>query len=111
MSHRHAETAKGRRAKLKYLERADALQTQRDELMTSIARAPLPLAKKAAVLLTRFWADANWNTREDLVRAATWLVSVAMPQLAMPGPKSRGRAARVARSGAGRGRAAVGTRN
>lgn len=31
-------------------------------------------AGTARVLLTRWWAEANWHKREALVRAADWLV-------------------------------------
>ena len=33
-------------------------------------------AKKAQQLLTRWWAKADWNAREELLRVAEWVIRV-----------------------------------
>ena len=83
MRNRTSETsAKQRRsvATAKYWQRTISLLSQRDQLIDEIllrsrAGAPAPLIKKAGTLLTRFWARADWKSREELLRAARWLLS------------------------------------
>ena len=85
MAKRHGALPAKRRgstATPKYWQRTTALLAQRDSLMTEIAVArssaivPAPLISKARALLTRFWSDANWDAREELLRAAGWLMRV-----------------------------------
>jgi hypothetical protein len=33
-------------------------------------------ARKAQQLLTRWWAKANWNAREELLKAAAWVLQI-----------------------------------
>ena len=99
MAKRHA-----RGSKVKYEQKVTALLSQRDELIEGIlvcARAlgPSPFLAKADALLTRFWARTDWKGREEILRAARWLLEMgsgqaAMPQAAMPKsaqPKNAGR--------------------
>lgn len=36
-------------------------------------------ARKAQQLLTRWWARANWNAREELLKAAEWVIQIEKP--------------------------------
>jgi hypothetical protein len=78
-----------RGSKVKYQQRVTALLSQRDELIEGIlvctrARGPSPFLAKADALLTRFWARADWKGREEILRAARWLLDMASGQAAMP---------------------------
>jgi hypothetical protein len=56
------------------------IQNERNRLFDEIAtlreaRGPSARAiHTAQVLLTRHWIEANWRTREQLIKAAHWLV-------------------------------------
>jgi hypothetical protein len=56
------------------------IENQRKRLfdeMTELRKARGPSARTthtAQVLLTRHWIKANWATREQLIKAAHWLV-------------------------------------
>lgn len=72
---------RARAAKAKYWQHVTALLSQRDQLIDEIlvcsrARTPSPFIKKASALLTRFWARADWKSREEILRAARWLVEM-----------------------------------
>jgi hypothetical protein len=77
----------------KYWERATALLSQRDQLIEEIllvrsrgqVPAPRPI-NKAHALLTRFWARADWGSREEILRAARWLVNLG--RICAPAPAS-----------------------
>ena len=94
-----SETSAKRRRRVataKYWQRTISLLSQRDQLIDEIllrsrAGAPAPLIKKAGTLLTRFWARADWRSREELLRAARWLLSVGATQSAIAVPKARTR--------------------
>ena len=88
-----------RGSKVKYQQKVTALLSQREELIEGIlvcARAlgPSPFLAKADALLTRFWARADWKGREEILRAARWLLDMGSGQAAMPKsaqPKKAGR--------------------
>ena len=76
-----------------YRKNATSLLLQRDQLISEIllhshAAVPSPLIKKAGKLLARFWARADWKSREEILRTARWLVSVGATQSAMAAQKS-----------------------
>jgi hypothetical protein len=78
---------------VEYRKNAVSLLLQRDQLATEIllhshAAFPSPLIKKAGKLLARFWARADWKSREEILRTARWLVSVGATQSAMAAQKS-----------------------
>jgi hypothetical protein len=72
----------GRSATRSYSKHAASLLSQRDALMAEIAilrlraKAPRPSINKVGTLLTRYWSKANWQTREEILRAARWLLYV-----------------------------------
>jgi len=87
-----------RSAKLKYQQRVTSLLSRRDELIEGIlvchrARGPSPFLAKADALLTRFWARADWKEREEILRAARWLLDMGSGQAAVPqgAPPKNGR--------------------
>jgi hypothetical protein len=55
------------------------------------AKTTSPLVKKATALLTRFWARANWQGREEIIRTAGWLLNVAREHPATASPNIRKR--------------------
>ena len=75
-----------RSARRSYSKHAISLLSQRDALMTEIAilrsRAKVPRSSinKVGTLLTRYWSKANWQTREEILRAARWLLNVGKMQ-------------------------------
>ena len=85
---RSATSAKqrGHSATSSYSKHAISLLSQRDALMTEIAilrsRAKVPRSSinKVGTLLTRYWSKANWQTREEILRAARWLLNVGKMQ-------------------------------
>jgi hypothetical protein len=107
-------TAIGRRRRTstaKYSDRVAALQSRRDSLMNEIstirsyAKAPSPLIDKADTLLTRFWAKAGWQSREQILRSAHWLLAIGRVQAAAASAVSaRGRAAKSMRANGKRAR-------
>jgi hypothetical protein len=77
----------------KYWDNVVPLLSQRDQLIAEIlARSrsgtPSPLIKKAGTLLTRFWARADWKSREELLRAAQWLVNLGVTQAVVATPRA-----------------------
>jgi hypothetical protein len=56
------------------------IENQRNQLfdeMTELRKARGPSARTvetARLLLTKQWIKANWRTREQLIKAADWLV-------------------------------------
>jgi hypothetical protein len=67
--------------KPKYRQQVTALISQRDQLideilMRSRVQGSSPFIRKAGALLTRFWARADWQGREALLRTAHWLVTL-----------------------------------
>lgn len=57
----------------------DTIVARREQLVAEInlllARGETSqFAKNARKLLSRSWASANWHTRENLLKAADWLV-------------------------------------
>jgi hypothetical protein len=77
---------RGRSATANYSKHADSLLSQRDTLMAEIAilrsgaKMPRSSLNKAGTLLTRYWSKANWQTREEILRAARWLLNVGKMQ-------------------------------
>ena len=75
-----------RSATRSYSKHAASLLSQRDALMAEIAilrlraKAPRPSINKVGTLLTRYWSKANWQTREEILRAARWLLNVGKMQ-------------------------------
>jgi hypothetical protein len=76
------------------------LLTQRDTLMAEITlRTTLgtvtPMIAKARTLLTRFWGEADWHERAEILPIARWLVQLGAAQRAMaahgPAQRKRGR--------------------
>ena len=75
-----------------------------DELMTEIERLrlqpgqPLPPIKRATTLLTRYWGAADGQSRDEILRAARWLLrlgtmqSVMVPQIEHLGRLGNGKA-------------------
>jgi hypothetical protein len=78
-----------------YSEHVISLLSRRDDLMTEMAimrsraRAPRSFITKAGTLLTRHWANANWQTREEILRAAHWLLNVGKIQPLAAPPRVR----------------------
>jgi hypothetical protein len=65
-----------------YNKRTVSLLSQRDALMAEIAilsahaRVPCSAVGKTRSLLTRYWSKADWQGREEILRAARWLLNV-----------------------------------
>jgi hypothetical protein len=63
-----------------YGARADAIAAKRDRQLAEIelirrGRGKLSgLPRKAYTLLTRGWAKATWQSREEILKAAAWLL-------------------------------------
>jgi hypothetical protein len=62
-------------------ERETFLLSQRDHIIDEIllrsqAGTSSPFTKKASALLTRVWARADWQSREEILRAARWFLDV-----------------------------------
>jgi hypothetical protein len=80
-----------------YARHARALLLLRDEQITAIAllrlakAEPSPFLNKAETLLTRHWAGANWQAREEILRSVKWLLNLARLPSAWPVPKVRTR--------------------
>ena len=60
--------------------RVNDILARRDRLVAELAvlreqhGSPSSSADKALTLLTRWWSNADWNGREELLNAADWLV-------------------------------------
>jgi len=69
---------------------ARSLLSLRDEqitesgLMRSAKAEPSPFLNKAETLLTRFWAGATWQAREEILRSVKWLLNLARLPTARP---------------------------
>src|SRR5262249_56182714 len=62
--------------------RIETILSRREQLMAeigSLSESPTRsrFIDNARQLLTRWWATANWNGREDLLRTAQWAVRIA----------------------------------
>jgi hypothetical protein len=62
-------------------QRIDSILRQRDRLIAEVqglstTKGCSEPAKKAQQLLTRWWARADWKAREELLRAAEWVIRV-----------------------------------
>jgi hypothetical protein len=69
---------------------------RRDELVGEIAllrsvKQPSPFLNKAETLLTRYWAGANWQAREEILRGVHWLLNLARLPSAGPAAQARTR--------------------
>ena len=69
---------------------ARSLVSLRDEQITQIgllrsARVePSPILSKAETLLRSYWAGANWQAREEILRSVKWLLNLARLPTARP---------------------------
>jgi hypothetical protein len=58
------------------------------QMLDRLEGASAKTLKTARLLLTRLWAKADWRRREELLRAADWLIraetSRCAPQIARP---------------------------
>jgi hypothetical protein len=65
-----------------------SLLSQRDAQVTEIvmlrSRAPSAFIKNAETLLTRYWARADWQAREEILRTVRWLLSMARLEAVKP---------------------------
>lgn len=62
-------------------QRADQIVRQRERLIAEVqdfnaGQERSESAQKAQQLLTRWWAKADWKAREELLKAAEWLIEV-----------------------------------
>jgi hypothetical protein len=82
---RHSKTSAKQRVpspSRAYSKRMKLLLSQRDALMAEIAilstnaRIPSSTIGKTRSLLTRYWSKADWQGREEILRAARWLLNV-----------------------------------
>lgn len=84
-------------------EKVVSLLSKRDELITEIEivrstqATPSPAVRKARTLLTRFWAHADWRSREEILRAASWLLHVCKVQRMLGAWETRKRKGRTMR--------------
>jgi hypothetical protein len=66
-----------------YSRHAPSLLSLRDEQITEIGLLrsakvePSAFLNKAETLLTRYWAGANWQVREEILRSVQWLLNLA----------------------------------
>jgi hypothetical protein len=71
----------GKTSASSYSQHAISLLSQRDEQITEITmlrtRGPSSFLRKAEMLLTRYWARANWQGREEILRTVRWLLGMA----------------------------------
>jgi hypothetical protein len=76
--------------------------SQRDAHVTEIVMlrsrtcAPSPFIRNAETLLTRYWARADWQAREEILRTVRWLLSMA--RLESMKPPLNGRKKRAGRT-------------
>jgi hypothetical protein len=69
-----------------YWQRVTELLSQRDQLIAEILAHrhtghDTPLLKQAEALVTRFWAEEDWQGREELLRSASWLLGLGRGHL------------------------------
>lgn len=80
-----------------------SLLSQRDEQVTEIVMlrsctpTPSRFIKKAETLLTRYWARADWQAREEILRTVRWLLSMARLESVKP-PLDRRKTKRAGRT-------------
>lgn len=78
-----------------YSQHVVSLLSQRDEQVTEISMlrsrkgGPSPFVRKAETLLTRYWARADWQAREEILRTVRWLLGMARLQSATPPTDTR----------------------
>ena len=66
-----------------YSRHTRSLLSLRDEQITEISLLrsakvePSAFLSKAETLLTRYWAAANWQAREEILRSVQWLLNLA----------------------------------
>ena len=95
MANKRAAGATRRRGKPagSYSQHVISLLSQRDEQVTEItmlrSRGPSPFLRKAETLLTRYWARADWQAREEILRTVRWLLSMARLESAKPAGEVR----------------------
>ncbi len=64
--------------------RVEEIIAQRDRLAAEVSRLERALgssarfAAQARELLTRAWGKADWSARQDLVKAAQWLIDLEL---------------------------------
>jgi hypothetical protein len=108
---RRLATSVGRRedtSTARYSGRVRSLLSQRDRLMNeivalrSVATAPAPFLDKADQLLTVFWGKATWQSREEILRSAQWLLTIGNKSVVLraAGPSGRRKHANGAPRGA-----------
>jgi hypothetical protein len=67
-------------------------------LLRSAKAEPSPFLNKAETLLTRHWAAASWQAREEILRSVKWLLSlVSLARVPSTLPAIKARARRVAK--------------
>jgi shikimate kinase len=62
-------------------QRVDQIVRQRERLIAEVQdfgaeQGRSESAQKAQQLLTRWWAKADWKAREELLKAAEWLIQM-----------------------------------
>jgi len=86
-----------------YSRNVRSLLSQRDEQAGEIAMllsrksTPSRFVKKAETLLTRYWARADWQAREEILRTVRWLLSMARLESVKP-PLNRRKTKRARRT-------------
>jgi hypothetical protein len=66
------------------------MEIERERLLAEMAMLrkqrghSLHSIEKAQTLLTTWWGRANWRTREQLIKAADWLVRLEHNRLVQP---------------------------
>ena len=86
-----------------YSRNVRSLLSQRDEQAGEIAMllsrksTPSRFIKKAETLLTRYWAKADWQAREEILRTVRWLLSMARLESVKP-PLNRRKTKRARRT-------------
>jgi hypothetical protein len=89
-----------------YSQHVSSLLSQRDEqigeivMLRSRTSTPSAFIKKAETLLTRYWARADWQAREEILRTVRWLLSTARLEAVKPPVNDREKK-RVARGSRG----------
>jgi hypothetical protein len=85
-----------------YSQHAISLLSQRDGQITEFtllrARGPSSFLRKAETLLTRHWARADWQGREEILRTVRWLLGMARLEATKP-PGERRTVKRTKRRG------------
>jgi hypothetical protein len=66
-------------------------------MLLSRKSTPSRFVKKAETLLTRYWARADWQGREEILRTVRWLLSMARLESVKP-PLNRRKTKRARRT-------------